>query len=97
MQLFYILRKTGLLYILLLASCTAQHSDEWHVGYCTAGVTSEMPSILDDVQIDRALRVSAKASGLNAEQVVQGYHDFKEGDDYTNSCKIARKLEAEMR
>jgi hypothetical protein len=36
-------------------------------------------------------------SVLNAEQVVQGYHDFKAGDDYTNSCKIARKLEAEMR
>jgi hypothetical protein len=57
---FYSLRTTGLLGMLLLASCTAQHSDEWHVGYCTAGVMSEMPSILDDAQIDRALRISAK-------------------------------------
>jgi hypothetical protein len=94
---FYSLRITVLLGMLLLASCTAQHSDEWHVGYCTAGVMSEMPSILNDAQKDRALGVSAKANGLNAEQVVQGYHDFKAGDDYTNSCKIARKLEAEMR
>lgn len=81
----------------LLASCTAQKSDEWHVGYCTAGVTSEMSTILDEAQIDRALRKSAMAYGLIAEQVVQGYHDFKVGDDYTNSCKIARKLEAEMK
>lgn len=94
---FYSLRTTVLLGMLLLASCTAQHSDEWHVGYCTAGVMSEMPSMLNDEQIDHALRLTAKASGLNAEQVVQGYHDFKAGEDYTNSCKIARKLEAEMR
>jgi len=95
MKFFYSLRKTNFC-IFLLASCTAQHSDEWHVGYCTAGVMSEMPSILDDTQIDRTLRISAKMNGLNAEQVVQGYQDFKVGEDYTNSCKIARKLEAKM-
>ncbi len=94
---FYVLCTTVLLGMLLLASCTPQKSEEWHVGYCAAGVMSEMPSILDDAQIDRALRVSAKANGLNAEQVVQGFRDFKVGDDYTNSCKVARKLEAEMR
>lgn len=94
---FYSLLTTVLLGIMLLASCTSQHSDEWHVGYCSAGVMSEMPSILNDEQIDHALRLTAKASGLNAEQVVQGYHNFKAGEDYTNSCKIARKIEAEMR
>jgi hypothetical protein len=96
MHLLCKLSKVGLLCMLFLGSCTAQKSDEWHVGYCAAGVMSEMPNILNHQQIERGITISAKANGLNADQVLQGFNAFKLGDDYTNSCKISRKLEAEM-
>jgi len=80
--------------ITLLVGCGK--SDEWHVGYCAAGMVSEMPQIsriLSGEQLEQSLTISSRANGLDAKEVIAGYQAYKPGEDYTASCKISKKLE----
>lgn len=70
---------------------------EWHVGFCAAGVMHEINYQLSPAQIEQGLSISAKASGISADQVIQGFKAYQAKDDYTESCKIAREFERKLK
>lgn len=82
----------------VLSACNLlDKSPEWHVGFCAAGVMHEINYQLSPEQIEKGLSISAKASGISADQVIQGFKAYQAKDNYTESCKIAREFEAKLR
>jgi hypothetical protein len=90
--------KSAITLSFVLSACNfLDKSPEWHVGFCAAGVMQEINYQLSPVQIEKGLSISAKASGISADQVIQGFKAYQAKDDYTESCRIAREFEAKLR
>jgi hypothetical protein len=105
-----ILITTALLSTLVLTGCGK--SDAYHIGRCAAGQLSPKTVSFTTNQdgsaqsatlltlspfVKMAFNISAKQTGLNPAEMEKGFIEYYPGDDYSNSCKIARAIDNGLR
>jgi hypothetical protein len=87
-----ILSATVIAATVMLTACGK--SPAWHVGHCSAGqLDAQGLSAMPRAFINNAFNQVAANHGFSVAEMNQGYDAFTKGSDYSESCKIADKLE----